>query len=110
MIYLTHTATCHSLLLLCFLVRLSLCIVGHLFWTDRLCRILHNRWKTVQTLSLSRELVHLLLLHLPPPAEQVHALKFLRHVVKAQQKTVWTGRLEEGNSDVILMEVEAAAF
>ena len=112
-IYTTHTATCHSLsglLLLCFLVRLSLCIVGHLLGTERLCRIHHDRRKTVQTLGLRRELVHLLLLHLPPLAEQVQALEFLRHVVKAQQKTVRTGRLEEGHGDVILMEVEAAAL
>ena len=83
------------------------------FWTKLFVSIHHNRLRHVQTLHLSSELLHLLLLHLPPPAEQVQMLPLARLHIHAQQQAVLTGRMDEVCSEVAFIRPivrEAAAF
>lgn len=88
----------------------SVCVSGGLFRTVLLRGIHHDRWEHLQTLSLSLELLHLLLLHLHPSAEQIHRQVFLTHTVKTHHQTVWTGCVHKGYGDVKLLDVEAAVF
>ena len=93
-----------------FLIPLSCC---RLFWTKLLLRIHDNRWRHVQTLHLSSELLHLPLLHLPPPAEQVQVRLLPQRPVHTHQRAVGTGRTDEVRREVALrcpIEGEAAAL
>ena len=90
-----------------FLITLSCCC---LFWTNLFGGIHDHMWNHVQTQRLGLELLHLPLLHLPPPAEQVQTLHLVRLGVKVHRQTVGTGREEEGHGEVDLLEGEAAAY
>lgn len=89
---------------------MSCWLAGDLFRTKLFSRIHHNRRRHVQTRRLSPELLHLLLLQLPPPAEQVQTQEFLCLVVKAHHQAVCTGCVEEGHGEVELSPGEAAAL
>lgn len=98
-----------ALLRLCFLFCLVSWLVRDLFWTKLLSGIQHNWRKQVEALCLSTELLGLLRLHLPPPAEQVQALDIPVLVVEAHHRTVCTRRVEEAHSDVEVIKLEASA-
>lgn len=81
--------------------------------TKFLLRIHHNGWRHVQTLHLSLELLHLLLLQLPPPAEQVEVDPLPGLHVHAHQQAVATRRVDKAGADGALVcpiVGEAAAF
>lgn len=88
---------------------LCLCFLFSLVWTRLLSGIQHNWRKHVEALCLSAELLGLLRLHLPLPAEQVQALDIPEGVVEAHHRTVCTRRVEEAHSHVEVVKVEAAA-
>lgn len=98
-----------ALLCLCFLFSLVSWLVHDLFWTKLLSGIQHNWREHVEALCLSAELLGLLRLHLPLPAEQVQALDILGLVVEAHHRTVCTRRVEKAHSDVEVVKAEAAA-
>ena len=88
-------------------------IAGRLLWTKLLGRIQHSRWRHVETLHLSSELLHLLLLQLSPPAEQVEVLPLPRLNVQAHQQAVLTGSVNKVSGEVAFVCPiigEAAAF
>lgn len=98
-----------ALFCLCFLFCLVSWLVHDLFWTKLFSGIQHNWRKHVEALCLSAELLGLLRLHLPLPAEQVQALDIAGLVVEAHHRTVCTRRVEEAHSDVEVVKAEAAA-
>lgn len=91
---------CLSVLSLCFLFTWSCWMISRLFWTELLGGIQHSRCRHVQTLHLSSELLHLLLLQLPPSAEQVKMLLPLRDQVDVHHQAVATGCVGEVCGDV----------
>lgn len=63
----------------------------------------------VETLHLRLKLAHLLFLHLPPPAEEVHVPIVVRLSERADHQAVWTGSAEDAQGEVGHGVVEAAA-
>lgn len=84
-------------------------LVHDLFWTKLLSGIQRNWRKQVEALCLSAELLGLLRLHLPPPAEQVQAVDILGLVVEVHHRAVCARRVEEAHSHVEVVKAEAAA-
>lgn len=64
----------------------------------------------VETLHLQLKLLHLLLLDVPPLAEEVDVLMVVRLSVRVEHQAVWTGRAKDAQGDVGHDVVEAAAL
>lgn len=78
--------------------------------TELLGGIHHVRWGHLQALHLPPELLQLLVLQLPPPAEQVEVDPLSRLYVKAHQHAVVTLGPCEGGVNGVDTEGETAAL